>query len=118
MGGGNMIREKYPDFDVFGKVFIGDWVYVGYNSQIMPGVTIEDHVLVAAGSIVTKSIPSGSIVAGNPARIIGNITDYMHKNIKYNVHSKMMNQEEKRRLLMSLDESFFVCKQYITKINV
>ena len=50
--------------------YIGKRVFIGMNSIIMPGVTIGDEVVVGAGSIVTKSVPSNCIVAGNPARII------------------------------------------------
>lgn len=111
--GGNFIRKKVPDFDMFGKVVIGNWVYIGTGAQIMPGVIIEDNVLVAAGSIVTKSVPSGVIVAGNPAKIIGYTSDYIQRNLKYNVHSKMMNPKEKKKFLLSLDESSFVSKKYL-----
>lgn len=48
-GGGNVLRSKYPDFDSFGKVEIGNWSYIGTNALILPGVTIGDNVLVAAG---------------------------------------------------------------------
>ena len=53
-GGGNAVRKVIPDFDVFGKVTIEDWCYIGAYSQIMPGVTIGEGSLVAAGSIFTK----------------------------------------------------------------
>ncbi|MCF8381280.1 MAG: acyltransferase [Bacteroidales bacterium] len=52
------------------EVFIGDETWIGANSVILPGVFIGMHCVIAAGSIVTKSIPSYSVVAGNPARII------------------------------------------------
>jgi acetyltransferase-like isoleucine patch superfamily enzyme len=61
------------------KVIIGNNVFVGVNSIIMPGVIIEENIIVAAGSVVTKSIPSGSIVAGNPAKIIGKFDDLKNK---------------------------------------
>ena len=48
----------------------------------MPGVTVGDNVLIAAGSIVTKSIPSNVVVAGNPARFICSIEDYIERNKK------------------------------------
>lgn len=67
---GAVIRHKYPDSDAFGKVVIGDYVYLGNNVFIMPRVTIGNHVLIAAGSVETKFIPSNCVVAGNPARII------------------------------------------------
>jgi acetyltransferase-like isoleucine patch superfamily enzyme len=50
--------------------YIGTRCFIGVNAIIMPGVVIGDEVVVAAGAIVTKSVPSNSIVAGNPARII------------------------------------------------
>ena len=110
MGGANVLRDEYPDFDVFGKVVIGDWVYIGNNSLIMPGVTIGDHVLVAAGSIVTKSIPSNTVVGGNPARIICSLEEYKQKNLKYNVGSKGMSFKEKRNYLLTLSEDKFLVK--------
>ena len=56
-GGAHVLRKQFSDFDVFGKVEIKDWAYIGAYSQIMPGVTIGEGALVAAGSIVTKSVP-------------------------------------------------------------
>lgn len=50
--------------------FIGNNCVIGIRSIILPGVTIGNHVVVGAGSVVTKDIPSHSIVAGNPARIL------------------------------------------------
>ena len=69
-GGAHVARYKDPTFDTFGKVIIGDWTYIGTDSLIMPGCTIGEHCLIAAGSVVTKSIPSGYVVGGNPAKII------------------------------------------------
>ncbi|MCY9660253.1 acyltransferase [Paenibacillus chondroitinus] len=66
-----------------GKVKIGDRVFIGYSSVILCNVTIGNDVIVAAGSIVTKNIPDNSIVAGNPARIIGKTSDYLEKHREY-----------------------------------
>ena len=49
---------------------IGRNCFIGGRSLILPGVTIGDSCIVGAGSVVTKSVPAGSIVAGNPARVI------------------------------------------------
>jgi acetyltransferase-like isoleucine patch superfamily enzyme len=49
---------------------IGKYCQVGARSIVMPGITIGDHSVIAAGAIVTKDVPPQSIVAGNPARII------------------------------------------------
>ena len=114
-GGSRAARLKYPDFDTFGKVVIGDWVYIGSNSLIMPGVTIGDGVLVAAGSVVTKSIPPGVVVGGNPARILSSVDDYIMHNLKFNLNSKRMTAEEKRVFLLSLPEEKFISKKFISK---
>lgn len=109
-GGGNAVRKAIPNFDVFGKVKIGDWVYIGNNSLIMPGVTIGDGSLIAAGSVVTKSVPSGVVVGGNPAKIISTIDEYISHNEKYNLNSKQLSTEEKCVLLQSMPDERFVVK--------
>lgn len=110
-GGAGAVRRWYPKFDTFGKVVIGDFVYIGNDAKIMPGVTVGDNVLIAAGSIVTKSIPSNVVVAGNPARYICSIEDYIGRNKKYNTDPKGLSAEEKKRLLLSLEESKFISKE-------
>lgn len=57
-------------------VVIGDRCFVGYGAIILPGVTIGDDVIIGAGSVVTKNIPSGVVVAGNPARIIESLVEF------------------------------------------
>ena len=53
-----------------GIVRIGNNVFVGVNSIILRNITIGDNVVIAAGSVVNKDVPSNTLVAGNPARII------------------------------------------------
>ena len=53
------------------KVKIGDDVWIGARAIVLPGVTIADHAVVAAGAIVTKDVHKWEIVAGNPARVVG-----------------------------------------------
>lgn len=87
-GGSKVARTIYPKFDCFGKVEIGDNVYIGNNSLIMPGVTIGSDVLIAAGSVVCHSVPSGVVVGGNPARIICRVEEYIERNKPYNLDTK------------------------------
>lgn len=61
-------------------VEIGDETWIGANAVILPGISIGKHCVVGAGSVVTKSIPSYSVVAGNPAKII---KQYNHKTEKW-----------------------------------
>ena len=46
------------------------WGWIGGGAIIMPGVTIGDNVVIGAGSIVTKDIPSNMVAYGNPCRVI------------------------------------------------
>lgn len=110
MGGGQAIRQKHPDFDVFGKVVIEDWAYVGAYSQIMPGVTIGEGALVAAGSVVTKSVAPHTVVGGNPARYICTTKEYYEHNKQFNLGTKGLNDQEKKKLLLSLTDDKFVKK--------
>ena len=109
-GGANVTRERYPDFDLFGKIVVVDWAYIGTNSQIMPGVTIGRGALVAAGSIVTKSVAPNSVVGGNPARYICSVDEYIERNRCYNLDSKSLEYQAKKQLLLTLDEDKFIKK--------
>lgn len=62
-----------------GQIQIGNNVFVGNSSIILPGVTIGNNVIIGSGSIVTKDIPDNSIVAGNPARLISSYDKYSDK---------------------------------------
>lgn len=106
-----VFRKKYPNFDVFGKITVGDNVYIGNNVMIMPGVSIGNNVIIGAGAIVTKSVPDNLIIGGNPAKIIGNIDDLEQKLLPFNVDSKKMNSKEKKLFLLSLPDERFIKKE-------
>ena len=112
-GGGHVIRQKHPDFDVFGKVVIEDWVYIGAYSQIMPGVTIGEGALVAAGSVVTKSVPPHTVVGGNPARYICTTEEFYERNKKYQCKTRGLSLQEKKKYLLSLPEDHFIKKPFM-----
>lgn len=61
------------------QTVIGDRVFLGANSVVLPGVVIGDDVIVGAGAVVTKNVNSGFVVAGNPARVLCTINDYFEK---------------------------------------
>ena len=115
MGGGRILRGIDPSFDCFGKVCVGNNVYIGANAQLMPGVTVGNNVLIAAGSIVTKSVPDNVVVGGNPARIICTFDDYLKRNLRYNTKTKQLGQKEKRKILESLPDDMFVKKGEMTR---
>jgi len=71
--------DRGSRFQKYGRISIGDNVFVGVNSLLMPGITVGARSVVAAGSVVTKDVPTGSVVAGNPAKVIMSFDDYSAK---------------------------------------
>lgn len=81
--------------DLFGKIIIGRNCFIGARSIIMYGVSVADNVVIAAGSVVTKSIKeSNVIVAGNPARVISTWNDYELKYKDYTWDLENISREE------------------------
>ena len=78
-GGVLVLRHRVPDLEITRPISIGNNVYVGINCTILPGVTIGDDVIIGAGSVVTRNIPSGSVAAGTPAKVIKSIDEYLEK---------------------------------------
>jgi maltose O-acetyltransferase len=65
-------EPRSPVFaDRGGDVVIGDRVWIGYRAIVLPGVTIGEEAVVGAGAVVTKDVDPYAIVAGNPARKVG-----------------------------------------------
>lgn len=62
--------------------YIGNRYFIGVQSIILMGCYIGDDCIVGAGAVVTKDVPSGNIVVGNPARIIGRVEDLVNKRRK------------------------------------
>lgn len=82
-GSSRLFRNKFQEMSIFGNYFgpikIMDNSFIGTNSIILPGVTIGPNSIVGAGSVVTKSIPSNTVAAGNPARVICSIEKHISK---------------------------------------
>lgn len=74
-------------------------------------------MLIAAGSVVTKSVPSNLVIGGNPAKVICTIDEYIERNKKYNTNSKGMDKETKRNLLLKLDKSNLISKKSIIELD-
>lgn len=61
------------------EVKIGDNVFLGYGAIVLPGINIGDGAIIGAGSVVTKDVLPYTIVAGNPAKQISTVTEYVKK---------------------------------------
>ena len=85
--------------DILGRVNIGSNVFIGAYSIIMPGVSLADYTVVGAGSVVTHSIDKpGYIVAGNPARVVCTVEEYLKKNEKHIVNLDGMDLNDIKKL--------------------
>lgn len=67
-------------YEKMGRVEIGDYVFIGAKSIVLPNVKIGSHVIIGAGSVIAKDVPDDVVVAGNPPRIICSFDEYMDRN--------------------------------------
>lgn len=65
-----LMRDERGRRQYFRRIRIGNDVFVGARAILLPGVSLGNRVVVGAGSVVTRSVPDNSVVAGNPARFI------------------------------------------------
>ena len=72
--------KHFLGYTKIGRVNIGDNVFIGAESVVLPGVSIGSNVIVGANSTVTKSIPDNTVVAGSPASIVCSLEEYLSKN--------------------------------------
>ncbi|MDR4484159.1 MAG: acyltransferase [Nitrospirales bacterium] len=102
-GGVWVFRNKEPDIDVFGKIVIGDNVFLGYGVVIMPNVLIGSNVVIGAGAVVTKDIPPNCVAAGVPAKVIKSLDDYYKKIKEIGVKNiRSLGFTEKRKILVQI----------------
>lgn len=116
-GGIWSLRKIYddPTLDHFGKIKVGNNSYIGESCMIMPGVIIGERCIIGGGSVVTKSVPDGCMVAGNPAKFIGYTDDFYHrlKEKGNDTQTGLLTFEEKKIKLLSLPEDKFEKKPYV-----
>ena len=71
--------KRHLGYTRIGKVIIGNKVFIGAGSIILPGTIIGDNSIIGAGSVVSKNIPENSVAAGNPARVLCSLEDFLSK---------------------------------------
>lgn len=85
--------KGFLGYTKIGRVNIGNNVFIGAESVVLPNVNIGDNVVIGANSTVTKDIPSNSVYAGNPARFMCTIEEYIEKNKKRMENSSVYGEE-------------------------
>lgn len=74
--------KTFLNYTKVGRVTIGDRVFIGAESVVLPGVTIGNDVVIGANSTVTHDIPSNSVAVGSPAKVICSLDEYLEKERK------------------------------------
>ncbi|PSW57452.1 acyltransferase [Photobacterium leiognathi] len=94
----NANGERYQKY---GRIEVGNNVFIGVNSIILPGVSICDNVVIGAGTIINKNINSDGVYVGSPARRIMSFHDYCEK-----IKSTCVDNDE-----------LSTCGNYIDRVN-
>ena len=104
--------KKFLGYSKVGRVDIGDNVFIGYGSIILPNTKIGNNVIIGAGTVVAKDIPDNSVVVGNPCKILCGFDEYIEKNRNniekgpvYNILWSEKNQEEKDQMYLELENT-------------
>lgn len=91
--------------DICGKITIGDNCFIGNRAIILYGVNLPDNTIVAAGSVVTKSFDEpGCIIGGNPARVIGQVNDFLNKYKNNFMALNSLGSTERKSVILASDK--------------
>ena len=71
--------KTFLNYTKIGRVTIGDNVFIGAESVVLPGVTIGSNVIIGANSTVTHDVPDNCVVVGSPARVLCSLEEYLDK---------------------------------------
>lgn len=107
-GSSRIFRSEIPGGskfgDRFGRILIHDSCFIGVNSIIMPDVEIGPRSIVGAGSVVNKNVPTETVVAGVPARVICALSEYIEK---YKMKMITINAQNRNQLRNELTSYFW-----------
>ena len=102
-GGTRVIRNlpgQNKETVIYGKIVIGKNCFIGCRVTILPGVTIGDNVIIGAGSVVTRDIPSNVVACGVPCKPLCTIEAYINKHQKDFDYMVSMPKDEKKKYLI------------------
>lgn len=96
--------KQFLGYTKIGRVNIGDNVFIGAESVILPNVNIGNNVIIGANSTVTKDIPDNSVAAGSPARVMCSLDEYLIKEKRMKEISPYFGEEYTLRKNVSMEK--------------
>jgi acetyltransferase-like isoleucine patch superfamily enzyme len=99
-GGVGIFRVEHPGMNVFGRITVGNNVFIGNNSIILPNISIGDNVVIGVSSIVTKNVPDNVVVAGVPARVIRTTDEYKENSLQKAIFITEKDPEKRKKLIL------------------
>ncbi|MEI7560210.1 MAG: acyltransferase [Actinomycetes bacterium] len=105
-GGAHVLRTEHADLNHFARIEIGDRVFIGAESLILPGVTIGSDVVIGAGSVVSRDIPDSTVAAGVPCKPLGSIDSYRERMLAKSapLSSSLKGPERKAAILKAVTD--------------
>lgn len=105
-GGVWVFRDSSPDLDLVKPIVVGDNVFIGYGTVIMPGVTIGSNVVIGAGSVVTRDLPDNVVAVGVPAKVLRGLDEYRQKVHATGRPTKRFPDKEKMSFYLDLYKDY------------
>ncbi|TFF38792.1 acyltransferase [Mucilaginibacter psychrotolerans] len=99
-GGVGLLRQKHPGIELIAPITIGNNVFIGSHTIILPGITVGNNVIIGSSSVITKNIPDNVVVAGVPARIIKTMDEYEEKSLANCDYTNKLSPEEKKNFYL------------------
>lgn len=96
--------KNFLGYTKIGRVTIGNNVFVGAETVIMPGVTIGNNVIIGSNSTVTHDIPDDVVVAGSPAKVISTLEHYLSKEKKRMENAPCYDEQYSLRQKISMEK--------------
>ncbi len=98
-GGTLILRKEVPDLEITSPITIGNDVYIGLKTTILPGTKIGDRCIVGACSLLKGEYPDNSVIAGVPAHVIKTTDEYLEKVKKESLHLGHLSGIDKEKEL-------------------
>jgi len=95
-------RDELPGDDIFGKIIIGNNVFIGINCTLLPNTIIGNNCIVGAGSVLRGRYPDNSVIIGNPAEVLVsmNVQKLMYRQNLGRLRTADMTDEKKKPVVM------------------